>query len=296
MDTVSIFLGVMGFSLKSIFIKLSLIEGMSVSQVMVMRMLISLPFFISVFFMKKNSNDAESKRGYFSLVFTCSMLYFLSSILDIAGLKFVTVSLERTFLFTIPVFTLLFSYFIFKKKYSKNVIFYCIFSWFGVFVSFISDNGFQNVNINFFFGALLILISALMYSLYMVLSVKGIEIYGSIGFNSRVMSIATIPALLIASGQYSTIITDTFSIHTLAISISLAVFSTVLPSFLMSYGIKKCGPTVVSLFNNIGPFITILSGYLFLGETITVNNFLGLGIVIICVLGINREMNRGKTK
>ena len=46
----------------------------------------------------------------------------------------------------------------------------------------------------------------------------------------------------------------------------IALFSTVIPSFLISYAIKELGASQFSIFGSIGPISTVLLAYLFLEE------------------------------
>lgn len=62
----------------------------------------------------------------------------------------------------------------------------------------------------------------------------------------------------------------------------------------MMYGVKRCGPEITSVINNIGPFITMTFGYILLSESIEVFDMLGMIIVIISILCINKEnLNKG---
>ena len=53
-------------------------------------------------------------------------------------------------------------------------------------------------------------------------------------------------------------------------SIALAIIATVLPSFMMSNGMKKIGSNNVSIITSIGPVSTIIQAHFFLGENIIV--------------------------
>jgi len=61
----------------------------------------------------------------------------------------------------------------------------------------------------------------------------------------------------------------------------LAIFSTVIPSFLIAAGIKRIGASTASIVNSTGPIITIILGYFLLNEQLTFNQFAGIALVII---------------
>jgi drug/metabolite transporter (DMT)-like permease len=66
--------------------------------------------------------------------------------------------------------------------------------------------------------------------------------------------------------------------------IALAVIATVLPSFMMSNGMKRIGSNNVSILTSIGPVSTILQAHWFLGEHIIPAQIIGTALVIVGVI------------
>jgi drug/metabolite transporter (DMT)-like permease len=66
--------------------------------------------------------------------------------------------------------------------------------------------------------------------------------------------------------------------------IALAIVATVLPSFMMSVGMKKIGSNNVAIITSIGPVSTILQAHFFLGENIIPEQIIGTALVIIGVI------------
>ena len=64
----------------------------------------------------------------------------------------------------------------------------------------------------------------------------------------------------------------------------MAIIATVLPSFMMSNGMKKIGSNNVSIITSIGPVSTIIQAHFFLGEQIIIPQIIGTALVIIGVL------------
>jgi drug/metabolite transporter (DMT)-like permease len=60
----------------------------------------------------------------------------------------------------------------------------------------------------------------------------------------------------------------------------MAIISTVMPTFLLSQGIKRIGSGTASIIGTIGPVSTILLAWIFLGETLNLLQFLGTAFVI----------------
>lgn len=123
-------------------------------------------------------------------------------------------------------------------KYLYGIYFAAVFSWIGVIIAFFGEQSTQ-AGISTFKqieGVGLVLLSAILYAAYYIYSAEEIKRTGFISFNSQVMILSSIFALisLVANGE----IKETFNLQYkhLEIPFYLAVISTVLPSFFMLYG------------------------------------------------------------
>jgi drug/metabolite transporter (DMT)-like permease len=76
------------------------------------------------------------------------------------------------------------------------------------------------------------------------------------------------------------------------LSIAMAIFSTVLPVFLLSYAIRRIGSGSASLIGSVGPVSTIYMAYLFLGEEMTALQIAGSSLVLCGVLIISLNSKR----
>jgi drug/metabolite transporter (DMT)-like permease len=67
----------------------------------------------------------------------------------------------------------------------------------------------------------------------------------------------------------------------------LAIIATVIPSFLLSAGLKKVGANNVAIISSIGPVSTIIQAHYFLGEEIFLAQIIGTALVVcgIVLLG-----------
>ena len=72
----------------------------------------------------------------------------------------------------------------------------------------------------------------------------------------------------------------------------MAVIATVLPSFLVSAGIKRIGAANASIVGSVGPISTIILAYIFLGERLGQLQLLGTVVVIGGVLLISLQKKR----
>ena len=69
----------------------------------------------------------------------------------------------------------------------------------------------------------------------------------------------------------------------------MAIFSTLVPSFLVSAAIKRLGASTFSIFGSLGPVSTIILAYFFLNERISVLQLLGMLVVIGGVMLVSRK-------
>jgi len=282
-------LGVLGFSFKSIFIKLSYQEGLGIISIMSMRMFFSTPFFLAAYLYAFKKKDVLDFR---SVMFNmgCSALYFISSVLNIAALKYIPVSIERIILFTIPVFVIIVKAFFYHEEISKKKIWLSFFSWLGVSLAFIddfmtSDKQFENL----MFGGIFVLISAISYAFFLVLSSIQIKKTNFIAFNSQIMILACFYTACLIYFIDTDSSKKLYDFSLCLYPFMLAVFSTVLPTFFLMFSLKKCGVEKSAVINNIGPFFTMLSGYFILAEQIYLNDVLGMAIVALSIYLINKK-------
>jgi drug/metabolite transporter (DMT)-like permease len=68
----------------------------------------------------------------------------------------------------------------------------------------------------------------------------------------------------------------------------MAVFSTVLPAFLMNAGIRHIGSGTASIISSVGPIGTLLLAYIFLGEPLSWSQFAGTVLVLTGVYVASR--------
>ena len=73
------------------------------------------------------------------------------------------------------------------------------------------------------------------------------------------------------------------------LSIAMALFATVIPSFLINEAIKRIGAPTVAIVGSLGPVSTITLSMIFLGEMLTLPQFAGAFIIISGVIFITRN-------
>ena len=70
----------------------------------------------------------------------------------------------------------------------------------------------------------------------------------------------------------------------MGLAVAMALFSTVLPVWMVSEAIRRLGAGPVSLIGTLGPVVTLFLGWLILAEPIGVYQLVGGALVIAGVL------------
>jgi len=276
------------FSLKSIFIKLAYGQGLNAESVLMLRMAIALPIYMGVLiwlFKRSVKIPERLNRNLLKIFFLGFIGYFLSSWLDLKGLEFISAQLERLTLFSYPILVALLGAVFFKAPLTKNIIVSLVMSYAGIWVVFNQELSFSGENSTL--GTLMVFLAALSFSFYVLLGKKVIHQVGSLWFTS----IAMIASSIIVLVYYATFFNDSsLSITSMAWVwlVLLAIFSTVIPSFMIAEAIAKIGPAQTGIIGTLGPMVTIVLAVLVLNEPFSLFHALGIGLVIGGVMVLAR--------
>jgi drug/metabolite transporter (DMT)-like permease len=284
--------GAVLFSTKAIFVKLAYRDtNIDAVTLLAWRMIFSVPFFVGAAFVSssQSSNTKFTWKEWILIAIIGCLGYYISSLLDFLGLQFVSASIERLILFIYPTLVLIMSALFFKIKIKPMQWLAVTITYAGLALAFVSEVAGQTVeNRNFVKGAVYIFICAFTYAAYIVGSGRMIPKVGASKFNSYAMSFASIAVLL-----HFFIRSEESLWHLPALvylyGFLMAVFSTVLPSYLVAAAIARIGSGNVAVVGSVGPVSTIILASIFLGEVITVWQIVGTILVLIGVLVIGNQ-------
>uniref|UniRef100_UPI00192A207C EamA family transporter n=1 Tax=Escherichia coli TaxID=562 RepID=UPI00192A207C len=102
-------LGAIGFSGKAIIVKLAYRHGVDAVTLLMWRMLLALPFFLTLAWWAGRGKPPLTRRDLRDIALLGFTGYYLASFLDFAGLAYITASLERLILYLNPTLVLLIS-------------------------------------------------------------------------------------------------------------------------------------------------------------------------------------------
>ncbi len=276
------------FSSKAIVVKLAYQYQADSLSVLVLRMTFALPFYVFIEWFRDKSKDVViqwNKKDILWMIVMGLLGYYLSSYLDFIGLQYITANLERLILFVYPTLTTILSAFILKKKISFTSWLAIVVCYLGVFVSFYKqDNSSPYLAI----GAFFVFLSALTYSFFLIGSEKLIPKYGAQKFTSYIMIISCLWVFVHLSIQTPPNLFQ-FPNEVYFLGLFLAIFCTVLPTYMIGLAIKILGASTTSILSMAGPVSVIFLSYFVLNETITVFHLLGTIIVIVGILIITQK-------
>jgi drug/metabolite transporter (DMT)-like permease len=246
-------------------------------------MALALPIYTAIlaWLLHSRPRHPEFNTTTLSIIFSLGFLgYYLASLLDLMGLELITAQLERLSLFTYPFLVAVIGSFLFKEPVTRRLIMAFIITYSGLWV--VMGQELELTGNRVLEGVSLVLVSALSFSFYVLLSKSFIKRLGSLLFTSLAMIASSIFGLI-----HGIIVLDWES---LVISPSswlwlgmLVVFSTVLPSFMMTEAIHRIGPAQTGIVGMLGPIFTIALAVYLLNEPFTFAISLG---VLMVTLGV----------
>ena len=280
-------LAAIGFSAKAIFVKLAFVVApIDAITLLALRMAFSVPAFIAVaiWSARQQHTNPLSTHDYLLIIGLGFIGYYVSSLLDFMGLQYLSAGLERLILFLYPTMTLLLSAALFKHPITRRHIIALIISYVGIGLVVVHDFGQQSANM--LLGASLVFASTLSYSVYLVGAGHAIHKLGTIRFTALAMIVAS-AFTLTHFGVTHELRALQFPLKIYLLSLAMAVFSTILPVFMLSAAIRLINPSRTALIGSAGPVATIFMAYLFLGETIVGLQIVGAVLVLCGVMLIS---------
>lgn len=283
-------LGVLGFSVKAILIKLAYawhpIDGLTL---LALRMIFSAPFFAVLAWWATRRAEGTPLRAvdWRNLLWLGFIGYYVASLLDFLGLMYITAALERLVLFLYPTMVVLLSALLLGKPITRRSVVALVLSYAGILLVFAHDLAVGGSARALWTGSALVFGSALFYSLYLVHAGGVIERLGPLRFVSWGMLASTGFVLLqFFLTRDAALLLVPLPVY--ALSLAMAVFSTVLPTLLIAEAIRRIGANASSLIGSLGPVFTIGLGVVVLDEPVHLVQLAGAALVLLGVTLVTR--------
>jgi drug/metabolite transporter (DMT)-like permease len=276
------FIGAIAFSGKAIVAKLLYRHGIDAIAAVGLRMALAWPFFILMAWWGGRGKPALAARDRGRVAVLGVTGYYLASVLDFAGLQYISASLERLILYVYPTLVLLIGVARGQKRIQRMQWLALGVSYLGVLLAFGSEAsaslhaGGGSVAL----GSLLVLGSAVSYAVYLVLSGETVARFGSL----RLTGLASSVACALCVGQFLLLrpLSDVASwpAPVWGLSIVNAALCTLLPMWMVMRAIELIGSAQAAQVGMIGPLSTLLLAVLVLGEAFTWPMLLGTVLVL----------------
>ena len=279
-------IGVLGFSFKAILIKLAYAATpIDAVTLLALRMIYAAPFFCAMAWVASHAHGARpiSATDWRALILLGFIGYYLASLLDFLGLQYISASLERLVLFLNPTIVVVLSALLFGKRITRRAVAALVLSYAGIALCLWQDLHFGADRGATTLGAALVFGGAVAYALYLVWSGDVIARLGSSRFIAWAMLASTAFVLIhFALVRPWSALAAPAPVQRL--TLAMAVFSTVLPTWLIAESIRRMGAHAASLVGSLGPVFTIGLGAVILGEPVFALQLVGAALVLSGVL------------
>jgi drug/metabolite transporter (DMT)-like permease len=269
------------FSSKGIFIKSAYAHGADSVTVLMLRMILALPFFITAgIWSAKNSSHRMTAQDWRAVIALGFVGYYLSSIMNFAGLQYISAGLERMVLYTYPSLVVIGGALFYKRRISRTTIISIVIAYLGIVIAYWGEGKQSGSPTQTSIGVALIFGSALTYSVFVLTSGYVIKRVGATRFTAYSMGTSCVLAITHYALAHS--ITDIASISKPVLFYGgvLAIFGTVLPSFMLSTGIKRAGAERFAIIATIGPVMTLILAWAVLGEKLNAPQAIGFALTL----------------
>jgi drug/metabolite transporter (DMT)-like permease len=285
------------FSLKGIWVKLAYRFGIEPAALMTLRMGFSLPIYLglALWWVSRGVFAGKPLRKFLAPAAAIGVVgYYLASFLDLTGLQFISAPLERVVLFSYPALTVILSYLFQGERLNRAVYVVLPISWLGIGLMALGESGLElgGNHSAVITGVSLVAASALSFAFYLLISKPlvfaiGGQLFTCIAMISASLAIFTHFSL---TNEWQSLWTQPPEIYSYAACIAL--FSTVLPSFLFSAAIARVGPSKAAISGSIGPVMTLILAILILGETVITTQWIGMTIVVLAISYLTQSQRR----
>lgn len=249
----------------------------------------SLPFFIAMGIVASRHAAAPLPARDWAWMAGLGLIgYYLASYFDFLGLNYISAALERLILYLYPTLVILLSALFLGKPVTRRMLGALGLCYIGIGIAVGHDLTISGDAGNVAIGSLLVFASAVTFALYLMGNGEVVTRTGSARFTAYATSFACLGCLV----QFFVLrpvsaLVQPWQVY--ALSLTMALLSTVAPVWLTSEAIRRLGAGPVSLTSSLGPAITILLGWLLLGEAIGPAQLAGTAMVIGGVLFMARK-------
>jgi drug/metabolite transporter (DMT)-like permease len=206
-------------------------------------------------------------------------LYFIG---ESFGLTFVSATVCSVMISTIPVFATIGAWLIFREKLQKINYAGIVISFIGVLVFLLNRDGSLSYNFKGLVLLLFAVLSAVGYNLVLSRLVGKYSPVYIVNVQNIIGATLFLPIFMIS--DFKTFIHESYAPVTFLPVVALAAFASCGAFILFAFSVSKIGILKANVFTNFIPLFTALFSFIIMGERLTIQNILGMIIVITGVI------------
>lgn len=275
----------LGFSVKSVLVKLAYTFGTDAETLMLMRVFLSLPFFITALYLIEGRDGFKINRKdapYFAFMGIIGI--GLPILFAFYSIELIDASISALVVYAYPAMTIILLSIFMGESITKRKVISIVITFFGLaLVLKIWTTGSGDINST---GVIYGLLAALFYSFYNLLGQNKIKSIAPIKVVTFCMIfVALFFGLVIGLREYPS------DVEIWLLALALAFLSTFIPFVCYGYSIKYLGAGKTAMLSSMGPVFTVIWAYFILGETLDSIQILGMAFI---VTGIGALKTKGK--
>lgn len=268
-----------GLALKSVFAKLAFDTGMTVDGVLALRMAIAVPVIWAGAMVVRASALRGIAPGDHLACAGAGVLYLVAMICDLQAIALIGAGLSRVILFTFPLIIVLAEAIREGRMPAPSRILSFVLSYAGLLVMIGADADFGTTaafleGIAWAFGC------ALSYAAFLLAGQGLTRRIGSVPFTA-VSNLGVLLAGTALMPLWLDPIDAQATLDGVIWTALMAVVSTAVPVFLLFEGIRRLGAQRAALVSLLGPVLTVIAAWAFLGETLTPMQVAGFAGVLM---------------
>jgi drug/metabolite transporter (DMT)-like permease len=259
-------LGTLAFSAKAIVVKLAYMHGVDATTVVAYRMLFALPPFALLAWWTSRGKEPLSRHDLMLVSALGVFGGYLTTVLDFAGLVYITASLERLIIYLTPTLVLLMNFRVFRRTLRWQVVCGLALCYAGAIVVFGREA--MTSQRDAILGSLLCLGSAFTYAVYLTGASRVVQRIGA----ARLAGFATTIACVLSLFHFVLLKPiSAFVVPEPVIWLSLinGTACTFAPILMTMMAIERIGAPLFAQVSMLGPVSTISLGVVVLGEPFT---------------------------
>lgn len=252
-------------------------EGLNTDSVLFYRY--GLSVLILGAFMLLRKKTFRISRKELALVSILGFIFAVSSITLFLSFTYMNAGIASTMLFVYPIMVAVIMALFFHEKINLVTFFSIILSLGGIALLYKDETGTTLSTI----GVLLVMVSSLSYSIYIVIVNKSSVSLPPIKMTFYVLVFGTITVVLhsLTSESYHILKLTTPSMW--AWSLMLAVFPTIVSLLLMVIAVKELGSTPTAIMGALEPVTAVIIGIFIFGDVFTLRLAYGIALILLGV-------------